>query len=104
MDWRLETLWATLGLVGVILIGALIIWWVDRWRKRSATGPKSSGDQMTHFRELYDKGELSAEEYQQIRGLLGQRLRRDLEVPPAPPPPERPHDPPASGLQPGPPP
>jgi hypothetical protein len=103
MDWQ-ETLWATLALVGAVLVGALIIWWVDRWRKRSAGGQQSSGDQMTHFRDLYDRGELSPEEFQKIRGLLGERLREDLDIPPAPPPPERPHDPPPDSVRPGPPP
>jgi hypothetical protein len=79
MDPRL--VWATLGLIGVLLVGALIIWWVDRWRKRSQEALDSSGDQLAHFRELYEQGNLSAEEFERIRGLLGKRLRQELDVP-----------------------
>jgi hypothetical protein len=78
MDPRL--LWATLGLIGCLLLGALIIWWVDRWRKRSREAEDSSGDQLAHFRELYEQGNLSAEEFERIRGLLGKRLRQELDV------------------------
>src|SRR5262249_34882370 len=81
MDPRL--LWATLGLIGILLVGALIIWWVDRWRKRSQEGLDSSGDQLAQFRELYEQGNLSAEEFERIRGLLGKRLRQELEMPPS---------------------
>ncbi len=108
LDPRL--LWATLALVGALLLGALIIWWVDRWRKRTAEDPETANDQLAHFRELYDRGELSAAEFEQIRGLLGQRLRRELDVPgpadakEAPPAdPDQPAGPPETGLRPGPP-
>ena len=95
MDPRL--LWASLGLIGVLLVGALIIWWVDRWRKRSAESTESPNDQLAHFRALYDQGELSPEEFERIRHLLGKRLRQELDVA-QPPPPERPD----TGIQPPP--
>jgi hypothetical protein len=91
MDPRL--LWASLGLIGVLLVGALIIWWVDRWRKRSADAEDSSGDQLAHFRELYEQGNLSAEEFERIRGLLGKRLRQELDVPTPAAPENDPHKP-----------
>jgi hypothetical protein len=97
-------LWASLGLIGILLVGALIIWWADRWRKRTAAPPEGSGDQLSHFRELYERGELSPEEFERIRGLLGQRLRQELDVPPPPPPDGRPAEPPETGIRPAPPP
>jgi hypothetical protein len=96
VDW-LETLWATLALVGALLVGAFLIWWVDRWRKRSAESTESPNDQLAHFRALYDQGELSPEEFERIRHLLGKRLRQELDVA-QPPPPERPD----TGIQPPP--
>jgi hypothetical protein len=114
MDPRL--IWATLALVGILLLGALAIWWVDRWRKRSLEREEASVDaQLAQFRELYDRGALSADEFNRIRDLLGKRLREQLEIPvppagegprqgpaePSPPPPE--DRPPETGLRAGPP-
>jgi hypothetical protein len=99
LDPRL--LWATVALLGILLAGALLIWWADRWRKRTAESPESSGDQLSHFRELFEHGQISREEYERIRRLLGQRLRQDLDVSPAE---ERPAEPPDTGIAPGPPP
>jgi hypothetical protein len=80
--WRAPVLWTTLTLVAVLLIAAVVLAVVDRWRKRSAmTERMSPGEQLTHFRELYDRGELSREEFERIRALLGQRLRQDLQLP-----------------------
>ncbi len=84
-DQFLEMMGYTLLFAGVILILALVIVWVDRWRKRPVTPGTSAGDQLSHFRELYERGELSAEEYARVRGLLSERLRHELQVP-APPP------------------
>jgi hypothetical protein len=100
--WDPRIVWYGLSLAGIFLLGALIIWMVDRWRKRA---PKQelyqSGDQLTHFRKLYEQGEISAEEFARIRGLLTERMRRELdkpasetEPPPPEPPPPRPEEPP----------
>jgi len=96
---ELRPVW--LALAGTILLGALVIYIVDRWRKRPSTGRPESGDQLTHFRVLYERGELSREEYERIRARLGQRLRQELKVPGKPseePPPSEPAgEPPSSG-------
>jgi hypothetical protein len=94
-------------LVIALLVGALIIAIVDRWRKRHGVARVDSGDQMAHFRALYERGELSKEEFEQIRARLGVRMRRELrlsthpevdQVKNPPPPPEAP--PPAAGQPP----
>ena len=41
----------------------------------------SSGDELTRFRSLYESGELGREEYERIRAKLGQRLRKELDLP-----------------------
>lgn len=98
-----------LALVGAILLGALVIFGVDRWRKRSQADQLSSGDQLTQFRVLYERGEMSREEYERVRSLLGQRLRKELDVPArptgapgpeTPPPVPPPADSPESGTRP----
>jgi hypothetical protein len=105
--WKFPVLWTTLALVVALLVGAVVIALVDRWRKRAALREEkgSAGEQLSHFRELYDRGELTKEEFDRIRSLLGDRLRKELDLnkpaaPPAPPAPEappRPADAPPSG-------
>jgi hypothetical protein len=89
-----RAVWAAVGLVAFILLGILVLWWVNRWRKDEAEIQPLAGDQLTEFRELHERGQISQEEFERIRRLLGQRLRQELDVPDAktePPPP--PHGP-----------
>jgi hypothetical protein len=84
--WRAPVFWTTLALVAALLISALVLAVVDRWRKRAAASERMSpGDQLTHFRKLYDRGELSKEEFERIRALLGEKLRQELHLPAAKP-------------------
>jgi hypothetical protein len=97
--WDPRIVWYGLSLAGILLLGALVIWLVDRWRKKAPQQELyNSGDQLTHFRKLYEQGELSAEEFARIRNLLTDRMMRELnkpdadaehtpDPPPAPPPP-----------------
>jgi hypothetical protein len=102
--WDPKILWYGLALAGVLLLGAIVIWLVDRWRKKAPQQELyNTGDQLTHFRKLYERGELSAEEFARIRSLLTERMMRELEqsIPeaeaaepdPPLPPPSRPEGP-----------
>jgi len=89
-----ELLWAALPLIGVLLVGALFLYLFDRWRKRAAAteeGACDPNDQLSHFRSLYERGEMSREEFESVKALLAGQLRRELNVParsaPAPAPP-----------------
>lgn len=90
--WQVRLLW--LGVIAAILLGAWVIFRVDRWRKKKPPEQLSSADQLSHFRQLYERGELSPEEFGRIRALLGERLRHELDIPPKPaeeqPPPAQP--------------
>jgi hypothetical protein len=79
--WRAPVLWTTLALVAALLLGALVIAVVDRWRKRSSSDRLTPGEQLSQFRSLYEKGELSREEFERIRTLLGEQLREELQLP-----------------------
>jgi hypothetical protein len=81
LDRFLYVLGTTLLFVGAILVMALVIAWLNRWRKRQRDAGLSAGDQLAHFRALYERGELSPEEFARIRELLGERLRREMQVP-----------------------
>jgi hypothetical protein len=95
--WDPRLLWATVALVAAILVGALIIAMVDRWRKRPVQERPTSDDQLAEFRSLYEQGVMSREEFDRVRAMLGERMRRELELPASPqavnPPPENPPPP-----------
>lgn len=82
--WDPRLLWATFALIAVLLIGAIIISLVDRWRKRPAQDRFSPSDQLTQFRTLYEEGELSPEEFSRIKGRLTGRMMQEMELPPPP--------------------
>jgi hypothetical protein len=81
---RFKIFWATLGLVGALLAFAVIVSLLERWRKRSGLEGMSAGDQLTHFRELRDKGSITEEEYERIRAQLTEILRREMNLPQTP--------------------
>ncbi|HZT82116.1 MAG TPA: SHOCT domain-containing protein [Gemmataceae bacterium] len=92
-------LWTTLALAGALFLGALVILWVDRWRKQPVEDRLTPSDQLAQFRSLYERGELSAEEFERLRAHLGGQLRKELEAAPEAPP-ARPNGPPRDGIQP----
>jgi hypothetical protein len=73
LDPRL--LWATIALVAALLIGAAVIAWADRWRKKVDRSVLSPGEQLAAFRLSYERGELSQEEYERIRARLAPKIR-----------------------------
>ena len=77
-------IWWGSALAAALLIGAFIIWMVDRWRRQKPKYRLEPGDQLNQFRRMYEQGEISAEEFARIRGLLTERMIQELE-PPAPP-------------------
>jgi hypothetical protein len=80
-SWDPALLWTTLALVAIIVIGAIAVAVLDRWRKRALPPAFDANDQLAQFRELYDKGELSEREFERIREQLGGKIRADLGVP-----------------------
>jgi hypothetical protein len=95
-----QLLWAALPLIGALLLAALVIYFVDRWRKRAAAAEDVTAptDQLSHFRSLYERGEMSPEEFERVKALLAGQLRRELKLPgphPAAPPAADPVAPPA---------
>lgn len=71
-----EFLWVTGALVAVLLVGAFVLSRVDRWRKRQLSdSPASDVEQFGSYRAMYERGELSKEEYDRIKAKEAQRLR-----------------------------
>jgi hypothetical protein len=77
---KMELIWASLALVVALLVGAILIGLVERWRKRSASVGLTAGDQLSHFRELYAQGVLSKEEFEKIRAQLAEKLREEIKL------------------------
>jgi hypothetical protein len=72
-----RTLTLVLTMCGVLLLGAIVVAVAQRWRRRQDQ-PLSASDQLAQFRELYEEGELSEEEFNRLRKLLGGQLRKEL--------------------------
>jgi hypothetical protein len=72
-EWNLDLVWATAGLVGAVLVGVIAIVWLDRWRKRTRADMQAPADEIGEYRDLFDQGLLSADEYDRIRRRLEQR-------------------------------
>jgi hypothetical protein len=60
-----------------LLIGAIVIAFARRWLEMSRRGAAPANDQLAHFRALYEKGELSREDFQKIRDVLTQQIRHE---------------------------
>ena len=74
-----EFLWLVGALVATLLVAAVLIAWVDRWRKRQlADSPRSEMEQINTYRAMFERGELSKEEYDRIRLREAQRVRDRL--------------------------
>jgi hypothetical protein len=86
MDFRI--LLPGMYLAGSLLVAAAVIalvrrWWLTDEEVRS-THP---GDQLAHYRTLYEQGGISEEEFKRLRGLLGGELRQTIDLPAMPAPP-----------------
>ena len=103
-QWDPRLLWASLALIAALLFGALLIAIYDRWRKRQVQDRPPPSDQLAEFRSLYERGELSQEEFDRIKTLLTGQMREALNMPAAPAPntanPPPPEPPPPSGPEP----
>ena len=95
--------WILAGLVvAVLLMGAGAISMADRWRKRQnrEIDPTES---LSSFRELYERGELSKEEYDRVKTRIANAAVKQMGLKkPAAKPATPPEEPKATGLPPEP--
>jgi hypothetical protein len=80
-------------LAGVLVLGGVFIARVDRWRKRQMEHLDETPTQMTSFREMYESGEISREEYDRVLRRMAERVGakpRPVQAPAVPPEPEPP--------------
>ncbi|MGL6094649.1 MAG: hypothetical protein ACRC7O_02460 [Fimbriiglobus sp.] len=74
---------ATGLLVGTLLAGALAVSLVDRWRKKQLAGKADEPLSLSSFREMYEDGELTEEEYKRVRKKMADRIKAGAEPRPA---------------------
>jgi hypothetical protein len=108
-----EVIWGTAGMAVALLAGALAIWLVDRWRKKAEREGDRTVGELTDFRGMYERGEITEEEYARLRDKVASRVKVEKAPPPSaaappggtappqPPPPTPPGGEPGGG--PGPP-
>jgi hypothetical protein len=69
-------LWVVGALVATLLVGAVLLKWLERWRKRQLTDtPANDVQQLGSFRSMFERGELTKEEYDRIKRKEAARLR-----------------------------
>jgi hypothetical protein len=66
-------LWVSV-LIGVLLLGAFIIARIDRWRKRQMEAADDAPQQIGTFRAMFERGELSQEEYDRVLRRMAERV------------------------------
>jgi hypothetical protein len=72
---RQTLVWTCVVLAAAIFVAVIVLAWARRWSKQPGDEPESAGDQLAQFRTLYERGELSPEEFDRLRGVLTERLR-----------------------------
>jgi hypothetical protein len=83
-----DALWITVGLLLlVLLVGIVVLAYIDRWRKRSAPFEKDSVEEVSNFRDLYESGEITQGEYERIRAKMAGRVKEKVGVKPSAVPP-----------------
>jgi len=91
-----EFLVGTALLITILLGGAVVIWYLDRWRKQQERSATESTESLTNFRALFENGEITEEEYKRIRGKVSTQMRLEVGLPAPPPvavPPPEPESP-----------
>ncbi len=78
---RPEILWGTLGLTAALLVGAAVIYAVDRWRKKTAEGTHDDTESLTSFRAMYEAGEITDVEYAELKRKLAEKVKRGAAAP-----------------------
>lgn len=77
---RPEIIWGSVGLAAALLVGALVITIVDKWRRRAAMEEREAGLELTDFRAMYESGEITEAEYNRLRLRVADRVKNPAVV------------------------
>lgn len=67
-----------LWMVGALLFSAIVLMLIQAWKKRSLAVRDGLNEQLTQFRDAYQQGKMSKEEYHRVHALLTGRLRERM--------------------------
>jgi hypothetical protein len=73
--WGGSLLLPGLYLVGALLVGAIVVAMAGRWRRSPRSVTATASEQLTEFRSLYEKGQMSREEFERVRARLSTEIR-----------------------------
>ncbi len=72
---------AVLWVAVLLIMMAVGIYVVRRFRDRRGDDRQTASDLLTNFREMHHEGDISEKEFRTIKTVLGQRLQEELEDP-----------------------
>jgi len=70
-----DVIWGTAGLALALLAGALLVYVADRWRKRAIERGMDNSLELTEFRRMFERGEITEEEYTKLRERVARRVK-----------------------------
>lgn len=76
-DYLQLSLWLLITTL-TLALGVALIWYIRKVMRRTDKD-LSAGNELTSFRALYERGELTKEEYDRLRSKLGKRLKEELD-------------------------
>jgi hypothetical protein len=76
--WKI--FWTIVVLIVIVIVTGGLIMFITRWIKRANSPARTYGDDRASFKVLYERGELTEEEYQKIRARLGQKLKEEIKA------------------------
>lgn len=80
-----DLIFGTMMLAGALLVGAGVVYAMDKWRKRSAQpSTNEAGGDLSGFRAMYERGEITEEEYTRLRQKIAARVKAPPVTPPTP--------------------
>lgn len=111
---RSDVIYGILGLTAALLVGAIVIYAVDKWRKQAAAGTTDADEagSLSSYRDMYENGEITEEEYAELRRRVAEKMKKAPAAPaganpapampggPAPPSPPPPSPPPNEPMEP----
>lgn len=95
---REELIWGMVGLMAALLVGAAAVYFADKWRKNAAKPDDGTGA-LSSYRDMYNAGEISAEEYADLKKRAAGQMkanRAGAPAQPAPAPAPPPNPPPGA--------
>jgi len=78
-----DVIWGIAGLALALLAGAFLVYLTDKWRKRVAAQSVDTSQELTEFRRMFERGEITEEEYAKLRDRVAQRVKAPPPVPAA---------------------